>query len=260
MVVVGVPDGPYPVQIHPPSNFGTQLAFARRASSDAHFFAKCVKAKDNKLLRELIDGRPNRYPRVEGMDELARDYSACYPGFDPFYAWKGKRYGECDPRGEFDPILEKKHGQSNVVGARTERVICQAFYNRGALVEKVLSEYAPDLSFTSEQLFSPAVLKRFHEREDWFNTTRTKQERVYSEVVSCLIAIHPQWALASLKTTPNSDAEAKLRAAMIGTTPECVGGAKQVEVDPFQFRVYLVDEIYSWAVALRGTDSLIPLD
>lgn len=238
IIVEATPDGPFPVAVDAKSyvdlgNVGIQ------ASADAHFFSRCVKPFDNGSLHELIDGQPNREVRAAALNRIVRGYAACYPGYDQTIP---RDYGTCNARQSADPRFQ----------------VCQAFFDRGALVEKALATYAPRLSFTTQQLFDPPVLARFHAREDQFDKTRSKGERIYQEVASCVVAIHPKLALNYLRSQPNSKSEGRMRNTLLGTSSECVGGAKQVTVDGAQFRVFMADAIYSWAVALKGTGSLIP--
>lgn len=255
IIVTGVRDSPYPVKVESEGGMAGAAVVARGAAADARLFARCIKAGDAKSLRDLADGLPNGGVRAAALDRIVRDHKACYPGYVDTPMGAGPSYGECHMRGEFVPVMDPLKG---VVAAVPINTVCQAFYDRGALIEKVLEVYAPDLTFTTAQLMDAGVLARFHAREDRFDKRRSKGERVYAAVAACLVAVHPELALQYPKSVVNGEAEAKLRNALIGTTPQCVGGAKKVSVDPSEFRVFIADAIYSWAVALRGGDSLIP--
>ena len=137
--------------------------------------------------------------------------------------------------------------------------ICRALYDRGALVEKVLDTYAPDLHFTTAQLLSPDIHARFRAREDARSVSRVKADRLYFGVAACIVALNPDYALQYRRSPLGTKEEAALRNYLLGTATSCLNGAKKVSIDPVQFRIYIIDAIYSWAVAVRGTDSLIPL-
>lgn len=44
---------------------------------------------------------------------------------------------------------------------------------------------------------------------------------------------------------------------LIGAGSPCVGGAKEVTVDPAQFRAYTAEAVYEWAVAAKGERTLV---
>ena len=52
-----------------------------------------------------------------------------------------------------------------------------------------------------------------------------------------------------------------LEAAIVNRTRrQCVDSARKVYFDPTQFRFYIADAVYRWAVAVAGVDTLIPED
>lgn len=256
VIVTAIPQGPYPVTTHQTDQFPIETNLARQAVSDARLFSRCIKPSDAAALRQAIDGQPNRDARAGGVDQLVRDHFACYPNYSSMNTFDVHHYGACNPRGEFAPIYDPLTHQ--MVGSMAKRTVCQSFYDRGALVERALALYAPDLAFTAADLLVPAVAARLHARDDRLDRTRSKDERLYVRVTECLVGYHPDLALGYLRANLNSGGEARLRAALIGTSPQCLAGAKEVSADPSEFRVFLVDAIYAWAVALRGGDSLIP--
>lgn len=237
IIIMGRPNAIAPLS----GTFVDQETASAQATADAHFFSRCVKPADNVSLHELIDGQPNREIRSAALKRIKTSYLACYPGHVNQASLGGIGQGDCNPR----------------LAGNSGGTICQSFFDRGALVEKVLQDNAPTLTFTTTELLTPGVLARFHAREDQFNTTRSKGEIIYSELASCFVAVHPEIAFDYLKTVPNSAREARLRKTLIGSAPACIHGAKTIAVAPAQFRVFAADAVYSWAVALRGSDTLI---
>ncbi len=246
IVVEGVLDGHYPIRVQNNLGSGFDTVTSRQAASDAKFFSQCVKGDDNKALQELIDGQPNREGRAAALDWIIRGHKACYPGYTEHFSMINVHsYGDCNPRVS--------------IAQPQASPICQSMYDRGALIEKVLATYAADIQINTDDLFRSEVIARFKRREDKFDRTRSRQERVYVKVVSCLVARNPSVALAYERSPAGSENETKLGRSLIGTASECVGRAQQVRVDPSQFRIYLGDAIYSWILALRGVDSPVPV-
>lgn len=240
-----------------PSQFARESGEAKQASADAQFFGRCVKPWKNAALHQVIDSPPTSAIREYALDKIIRENSACYPSFVAEPPQMPPFYGACNFRGHKVIVMNQPPHTNTFSHVYYDYGICQAFFDRGALIEKALSTYAPDLNFATEQLFDPAVLARLHAREDLFNAQRAKQERVFAEVATCVVAVHPAYALDLLKTRTASIEETRLRSALLAT-PECTGGATKVQVDPAQFRVFLADAVYSWALALKGGDTLIP--
>ncbi|WP_174292394.1 hypothetical protein [Sphingomonas bacterium] len=256
-VVVTAPrEEHYPVTSKASSQFQEEAILARQANSEAQFFSRCIKAKDAPLLRQLVDSPPNSPIRSSALDRIVKNHSACYPGFNPISGASQNFFGDCNPRGSFQPVFDPK--SHRLVRAVADRTICQAFFDRGAIVGKVIELYTQNLTLSVVQLNRADVVSRFRIREERFDKSRAKDERLFTTVVSCLVEAHPEVALQYSGSKANSSSETRLQRALIGLTPECVGGKKKVEVDPSVFRVFVTDAVYSWMIALRGTDSLIP--
>lgn len=215
-------------------------AASRTAFSDAQMFANCAQDGDIALLRDTIDGPARHRNSQWALDRLIRTHSGCYAGY-PTLAEPAPFFGDCHPQIMNDTIA-----------------VCRAFYDRGALLEQVLKNYAPRLRLTRKEMTDPAVVKRFVDREERRSELRIRADAQYFNVAACMVNLQPQRALALIRSKPGSGTETRLRQWLIGQSPACVNGAKKVTVDPIQFRIYIADAIYSWAVAARGTDSLLP--
>jgi hypothetical protein len=235
-------DVPSSVVVKPAGGRGGVLATEGQASSNAHFFARCIKPSDSEALHEAIDGQPDRYISQNGLDKVIRAHQACY------------RNLVSSPPQPQPPF----YGQCHAISVSSSSTVCQSFFDHGTLVEQVLKTYAPRLDFTTAQLLDPSVLARFREREARFAKTQTKSEQTYFATVACQVASHPEIALAYPRSDVDSKGEAVLRNALIGAAPECLRGGKEVIVDPYEYRVIVADAIYAWAVALRGSDTLLP--
>lgn len=132
-----------------------------------------------------------------------------------------------------------------------------SIYDRGAFTVQAIKMYAPDLHLTPAQVNDPAVQARFNQREIARNRFRLPVDYHYFEVAVCMVRLQP--ALAVRLATSNGSARfGDVQEALLDRARDCVGGAQHVSVDPTQFRLYIADAVYRWAVAVRGTDSLIP--
>ncbi len=132
-----------------------------------------------------------------------------------------------------------------------------SYYERGALFLRALELFAPDLKLTARQTADPAVQARLNARETPLARFRLPADRQYFETAICFVRLQPELAVQPTRTD-EAETIARIEAAMVNRAKPCVGGAKQVYFDPTQFRFYIADAVYRWAVAARGSDSLIP--
>lgn len=240
LVVKGflAPDRDLPVQVRPV--YGQAFA-SRGSSADARMFVRCAHKPRASMLRQIVDGPANTRLTEFALDRYIRMNSACYSGYPPSLSPGAPYFGDCNPV-LIDDTLE----------------ICRAYYDRGALVEYALHTYAPDLNLTPAQTLTAEARDRFLAREAIRGKQRLAADRLYFTVVACMVQYQPARAIRLLQAEPNSADEKRLRTLLVGLTPVCVANARNVQVDPIQFRFYVADAVYAWAVAVRGTDSLIP--
>jgi hypothetical protein len=218
-----------------------RLITDRLASTEAYRFAQCAKRADPKLVRQAIEGLPHRYDSEYALDRIIREEQACYAGL-PALLSPSPFYGQCNP----------------MVGYGD--VVCRAFFDRGALIERAISKVTPSLSLRDGDLADRAVIDRFNSLTSARNTTRYPQERIGYAVVACMVASHTTDAMSLIRSKPGTSGERRLSAILLGQSPQCLGGAKKISTDTRQFRVYVADVTYFFAAAFRDVKSLIPDD
>lgn len=98
---------------------------------------------------------------------------------------------------------------------------------------------------------------RFDGREIPLARFRLPVDRRFFEAAVCFVRLQPELA-SRLVQTDKAEAIARIEARMVNGAPICVGNARQVYFDPSQFRFYIADAVYRWAVAVRGVSSLVP--
>ena len=223
---------------------------SRVAAADSQMFVRCARPTSEELLRGAIDGPVDHNETKHALDRIIRMNSACYPGYFSSPIPSAPFFGNCNPM-----ISVANAAAGSMAGSL---VICRSFYDRGALVERVLAEYAPDLKLTRADTGNREVQRRFSQRENRRGKHRKPSDRMFTDVATCLVMLQPERAIRLLRSEPGSDQEARLRALMIDRARTCVGNARNVTVDPAQFRIYIADAVYGWAVALRGVESLLP--
>jgi hypothetical protein len=201
---------------------------SRTTYNEAKRFAACVTSgAPDKLtwLRKVIDSRTNSTWQANAQERLARLYHTCTPSsYSALYA-----------------------------GSVTD-----PYYLRGGLVIETIKRFAPNLKLTKEQTADRAVQKRFNAREIPLARFRLPVDRTYFETAICLVRMQPKLASRLALTDGPVEAVNRIEAAIVNRARVCVGNAKQVYFDATQFRFYIADAVYRWAVAARGTDSLIP--
>lgn len=98
---------------------------------------------------------------------------------------------------------------------------------------------------------------RFDTREISRNRFRAPADYEYFSIAVCMVRVEPELSLKLVE----SDGPARrddLQAALIDNARVCVGDAREIVADPTEFRLYIADAVYRWAVAANGVDSLIP--
>lgn len=238
IIVTGIPYiGP-----HPPVTVRDQPSEAlgiRALSEQSEQFARCATHLKPRLLRNVIDGAPNSDSADVALDRLMRSDLACIPNVP---IQQPPSYGGCRPK----PV-SIFHEE------------CQSFFDRAAILDHAIAKYAPDLRLTPAETNDPAVQARFNKREVPRNRFRLKPDFGYFEIAVCMVRLQPRLATELVHRPPGSTAEGPIEKALIVRARLCVGDAKDVVVDPTQFRAYIVDAAYRWAVAVGSGDSLIPL-
>ncbi|PTQ65989.1 hypothetical protein C8J45_101854 [Sphingomonas sp. PP-CE-3G-477] len=175
-------------------------------------------------LQTAIDSRTNSTRQEFAMLRLAKVYAACAPD------------------------TEDAH-----LG-----IIQNVYYDRGALMVEALKAFVPDLVLTKEQTADPEVQARFNAREISLAKFRLPVDRRYFEAAVCFVRIEPELAVKLAMTDKPLSAVRRIEAAIVNRGRICVGNARNVYFDGTQFRFYIADAVYRWAVAAKGVDTLIP--
>lgn len=215
-----------------------QQAAMRQLAERASLFERCAKRFDVTLARKVIDGPPNSATTRSALDRLIRTNVACYPTRAYMFEPAEPAYGDCNPA----PV--------------GEHLVCQVLFYRGAVLENAIRAYAPGLKLDRTDTSNPIVRNRFDWRERERGRYRVAADRRYFNVAACMVQREP--ALASRLMNAAPDERLKLQQVLIDRTRGCIGNARRVTVDPTQFRIYITDAVYQWAVAARNVDSLLP--
>lgn len=131
------------------------------------------------------------------------------------------------------------------------------YYDRGAIVLQSLRVFAPELRLTKKETADPAVQSRFNLREVPRARFRLPADRTYFETAVCLVRLQPELSVRLAQTSDYEDIP-RLEAAIVNGARVCTSNARKVYFDPIQFRFYIADAVYRWALAAEGKDSFIP--
>lgn len=218
--------------------------------------AKCVLKGDPKTLSKLrvvLDGEVNSGRTRQAQDWLVRSNIGCAESV-ALLSFSGVPT-QADESAAFIRALDGDFtGTPPLIESSP---LGRSIFDRGALVIAALHQYMPDLALTRAEVDDPIVQDRFNLRELARNRFRTAVDRRYFEVAVCMVHAEPELSVKlamSSGVARMSDAQELL----IDRTHSCVGGARRVKVEPTQFRIYIADAVYRWAVAVRNTASLVP--
>lgn len=232
---------------------------SRGLASEAAQFTRCAGLPRPELLHRILDGRPESGEADKALHWHMVRNIGCLQDVPSSPIPASPYFGLCNP----DWVNPSKGGQG---GLRTplignlmvDRSVCRVHFDRGFIYEEALREYAPDLALSRSNTFDHATRDRFRAREEVRNSARSPASADFFFAAACMVQIRPKYALALLHEEPGSAAEGRLRAMMISDGAACVGNAAEVEVDARQFRAFVAEAVYAWAVAVRRADTLLP--
>lgn len=217
---------------------------SRLIASDSDRFTRCAGLPEGKLLRRIVDGKPMTGETQKALHRYIVKNSACslaVPALLPQPS--SPYYGVCNPQ---------------VVGWVVGNT-CRVPYDRGAIYEETLREYAPDLRLTRSNTFARSTIEAFRTREEARNQSRQGPDARFFWIASCMTQIRPEYATAMLQSEQGSQEEARYMAMMLSDGRQCIGDqVEEITVVPGQFRAYVAEAVYSWAVATRRQDTLLP--
>lgn len=188
-----------------------------------------AKPGQREWLRKAVDSRTNSTWQAFAMQRLAQINASCAP----------------DPQ---NALRE---------GTITSPDLSGPYYERGALVIETLKKFVPNLTLTRKDTNDPVVQSRFNRREGNLAKFRLPVDQRYFETAICFVRMQPELAVKLAMTDKPLDTVRRLEAAIVNRGKICVGNARRVYFDGTQFRFYIADAVYRWAVAARGTDTLI---
>jgi hypothetical protein len=207
---------------------------SQEALTLASRFATCAIKKDaaTSLLRGALDGAINGASQRFAQARLVQTRSGCAQ----------------------DAEIARQTGVATIIDGYDT-----SYYDRGAMFIRAITLFAPDLLLAKSQTADPDVQALFNAREIELAKFRLPVDRTYFEMAICLVRLQPELSVRLVKTDDASQI-ARLEALIVNGGLACVGNAKRVYFDPSQFRMYIADAVYRWAVAAKGVDSLIPPD
>lgn len=234
-----------------PSSINTRNIARRYENSERQ--AKCAarsKLSDRSWLRKVVDGEFNTTRHAYAQDRLTRIYATCGEGSAALL----KTGSDAN---ELQAASAMGGDTSGITGGNEPFPLGHSIYDRGAYTIQALKQFAPDLVLTREQTNDPEVQRRYNLREIPRNRFRLPADARYFEVATCMVRLEPGLAVR-LAMSDGTARFSDLQAALIDKARPCVGGAKAVQVDPTQFRIYIADAVYRWAEAAQNKGSLIP--
>ncbi|WP_232474069.1 hypothetical protein [Sphingomonas sp. MA1305] len=199
----------------------------------AERFTKCAITpgmRDTSDLRAAIDGVINSPRQSFGQTQFVKKHSTCAQ--DVFAA---QHFGNAAAAGGYD----------------------SSYYDRGAMTLRIVQLFSPDLTLTKDQTADADVQARFNLREIPLAKFRLPTDRRFFEMAICQVRQAPELSVRLIKAN-GYDEITRTEAAIVNATPDCTGHAKKVFFDFAQFRFYIADAVYRWAVAAKGVDTLIP--
>lgn len=232
----------------------------RRRYDYAERLAKCAarsKFGDLARLRAVVDGEFNSPRHHFDQDRLVRTYMTC--GESPTLLSFTEVPVDFTDMGLAGQYILAGDTAGGTPGQSTGSPLGWSIYDRGALTIAALKRFAPDLTLTRKQTEDPRVQARFNLREIPRNRLRLPVDYHYFETAVCMVRLEPQLAVR-LALMDGPARLSDVQEALVDRAKACVGNARRVRVDPTQFRLYIADAVYRWAVAARDVPSLIPLD
>ncbi len=227
----------------------------RQAYALSERLAACAaRSKLSKLsrLRAVVDGEFNSATQVTAQDRLKRIYITCSESASLLSFTSA-------PQSTLDIMAAVSNDATGTSGFTNGAPLGRSIYDRGAFTIQALKLFAPDLQLTRAETFDPAVQTRFNAREVPRNRFRFPADYRYFQTAVCMVRLEPRLAVRLAKSEGGARFS-DVQEALIDRTRECLGGARNVKVDPTQFRIYIADAVYRWAVAAHNTASLIPTD
>ena len=202
---------------------GQGIISSRIAADTADFFARCVMKSPRAEIRTIVDGAPGRADTERAFYLIMNMRRACF--------------------------LQGAGSPPN-----------WGLYARGAVLHQVIETYAPKLRLTRADTSDRAVQRRFNAVEIPRNRWRSPTGYRYFEIAVCFVRLEPELSVMLVRASPGSPVQERLEQAIIDRGRRCVGNAPGVTVDPVQFRVYITDAVYRWAIAAKGVSSLLPAE
>lgn len=229
----------------------------RKIYDNSQRVARCIMRQSRDLIRTAIDGTVNSYEQRRAMGDLIERTAFC--NSNPNIVRQARALGAGGNAmtwvlTDVDPV--QVVGENNPQTEASLKGV--SVYDRGALMEQVLSEWVRDLNLSRRQTYDRAVQQRFDALEVPRNRERTDLDFKYFATVVCMVRMEPALAVAMLRAPAGSVAQNRAQANIIDRARPCVGNARKVKIDGVQFRAYVADAVYRWTVAARGVDTLIP--
>ncbi|NIJ09199.1 hypothetical protein FHS31_002831 [Sphingomonas vulcanisoli] len=240
---------------------------AQRNMSQAQIFTKCAKP-DAATLRTILEGPPNDAHTISAQGDFVERHITChllYAGAGGETSLgptiQGRMIGSsATDLNSSGNTSDQRIGVENTVHPDRQELArgLQGLYDRGALRDYAIATYAPDISLTKSQTHDDAVVSRFMAIEQGRNRFRDSTDLDYFKTAVCMVHAEPGIASRIAHTKPNSAESNSLGYTLLSRARGCVPGAKRIQVEPNQFRIYVVEALYRWVEAARGVDSLIP--
>lgn len=212
-------------------------------------------------LRAVVDGEVNTANFFMAQDKLVRSNITCSesPQLLSFTAPPMTTTDLERALGSQMPVPGGTGDFTGVSGQTSASPLGFSIYDRGAFTIEALKRFAPDLKLTKADTDNPIVQSRFNLREVPRNRFRLPADSQYFQVAVCMVRVEPRLAVR-LAMSGGGARLGDVQEALIDRARICVGNAPKVKVDPTQFRLYVADAVYRWAVAARNVDTLIPAD
>jgi hypothetical protein len=229
----------------------------RKIYDNAQRVARCILRQPRGSVRMAIDAPVNSVEQRRAMGDLIERTAFC--NSNPNIVRQSRVLGA---GGDAMAWVLTANDLVNVFGENNPQTEASlkgvSVYDRGTLLEEVLAAWAPGLTLTRRETYDPAIQKRFDTIEVPRNSLRTEGDFKYLATVVCMVRMEPALAIAMLRAPAGSINQGHAQANIIDRARACVGNARKVKVDGVQFRAYVADAVYRWAVAAKNVKTLIP--